>query len=89
MLGVTTSNTPAGVQTPTVPDIVFFIDNWVSPMLPTYVVSRPQGRGMGQRVGDDGKSEGRPVVGRIGPHMRRYPTRKGADFLMVLTGENT
>ncbi len=50
MLGVTTSNTPAGVQTPTVPDIVFFIDNWVSPMLPTYVVSRPQGRGMGQRV---------------------------------------
>ena len=89
MLGVTTSNTPAGVQTPTVPDIVFFIDNWVSPMLPTYVVSRPQGRGMGQRVGDDGKSERRPVAGRIGPHRRGYPTRKGADFRRVLTAENS
>jgi hypothetical protein len=34
---------PTGVQTPTVPDIFFFIDNWVSPMLPTHVVSRPGG----------------------------------------------
>jgi len=40
-VGVTTSNMPTGVQTPTVPDIVFFIDNWVSPMFPTKVVSRP------------------------------------------------
>ena len=32
---------PTGVQTPTVPDTFFFIDNWVSPMLPTLVVSRP------------------------------------------------
>src|SRR6266568_4788815 len=38
---------------------------------------------MGQRVGDDGKSERRPVTGRIGPPKRRYPTRKGADFHMV------
>ncbi|SRR6266568_1775275 len=88
MLGVTTSKTPTGVQTPTVPDTLFFMDNWVSPTLPTYVVSRPQGRGMGQRVGDDGKSECCPVAGQIGPHTREYPTRKGADFQMVLTAEN-
>ena len=50
MLGVATSNMPTGVQTPTVPDIFFFTDNWVSPLLPTHVVSRPQGRGMEQRV---------------------------------------
>ena len=35
MLGVTTSKTPTGVQTPTVPDTLFFMDNWVSPTLPT------------------------------------------------------
>jgi len=40
-MGAATSKTLTGVQTPTVPDIFFFIDNWVSPMLPTYVVSRP------------------------------------------------
>ena len=39
-----------GVQTPTEPDTFFLIDNWVSPMLPTHVVSQPQGRGMEQRV---------------------------------------
>src|SRR5712691_7993594 len=89
MLGVTTSNTPAGVQTPTVPDIVFFIDNWVSPMLPTYVVSRPQGRGTEQRVRDIGKRERRPVAGRIGPQRRRYPPRKGADFRWVPTEGNS
>ena len=41
MLGVATFRIPTGVQTPTVPDTFFFIDNWVSPMLPTDVVSRP------------------------------------------------
>ena len=40
-LVVTTSKTLTGVQTPTVPDTFFFIDNWVSPTLPTQVVSRP------------------------------------------------
>jgi len=50
MLETATFIIPTGVQTPTVSDTFFFIDNWVSPMLPTYVVSRPQGRGMGQRV---------------------------------------
>ena len=77
-----------GVQTPTVPDIFFFIDNWVSPMLPTHVVSRPQGRGTEQRGEDHGKSERRPVIGRIGPSRRAYPTRKGADFRVVLAVEN-
>jgi hypothetical protein len=40
-LGTATSNTLTGVQTPTGPDTLFFIDNWVSPTLPTDVVSRP------------------------------------------------
>lgn len=40
-LGAATSKTRTGVQTPTVPDALFFIDNWVSPRLPTHVVSRP------------------------------------------------
>ena len=54
--------------------------NWVSPTAPTlWVVSRPQGRGMGQGVEDAGESEGRPVIGRIG----RCPSRKGADFRRV------
>lgn len=35
----TTSNTPTGAQTPADPSVLFFIDNWVSPMLPTPVVS--------------------------------------------------
>ena len=39
---------------------------------------------MGQRVNEVGGSEGRPVTGRIGPPARRYPTRKGADFRLVL-----
>jgi hypothetical protein len=84
----TTFITPTGVQTPTVPDTFFFTDNWVSPMLPTYVVSQPQGRGMEQRVEGDGKSECRLVIGRIGLHTWTYPTRKGADFRLVLTVEN-
>ena len=40
-MGAATSNTLTGVQTPTVPDTLFFIDNWVNPLLPTDVVSRP------------------------------------------------
>jgi hypothetical protein len=40
-LGVATSHMLTGVQTPTDPCRVFFTDNWVSPMLPTDVVSRP------------------------------------------------
>jgi len=44
---------------------------------------------MEQRVADDGESECRPVVGRIGPQKRGYPTRKGADFRMVLTIEKS
>src|SRR6266446_3376696 len=78
---------PTVVQTPTVPDIFFFINNWVSPMLPTYVVSRPSGRGMEQRVGEDGKNECHLVIGWTGPHRWGYPTRKGADFRLVLTRE--
>jgi|SRR4051794_13011463 hypothetical protein len=62
----------------------FSLDNWVSPLFPTSVVARPQGRGMEQRVEDVGGSEGRPVMGRIGPRERRYLTRKGADFRRVL-----
>ena len=86
-MGAATSSTLTGVQTPTVPDIVFFINDWVSPLLPTPVVSRPQGRGTEQRGEDHGKSERRPVIGRIGPPRRAYPTRKGADFRVVLTVE--
>ena len=41
VLGAATFNRLTGVQTPTGPDTFFLIDNWVSPMLPTYVVSRP------------------------------------------------
>jgi len=44
---------------------------------------------MEQRVGDDGKSERRLVIGRTGPQMRAYPTRKGADFRVVLTVEKS
>ena len=44
---------------------------------------------MEQRVEEDGKSERRPVIGRIGPPRRRYPTRKGADFRVVLTVEQS
>src|SRR3954463_2870848 len=62
----------------------FSIDNWVSPLLPTSVVARPQGRGMEQRVDEVGGSESRPVIRRIGPQERRYPTRKGANFRLVL-----
>jgi hypothetical protein len=40
-LGVTTSKTLTGVQTPTEPDAIFCIDNWGSPLLPTDVVARP------------------------------------------------
>jgi len=40
-LGAATFNRLTGVQTPTVPDTFFLIDNWVSPMLPTHVVARP------------------------------------------------
>ena len=43
------------------------------------VVSRPQGRGMGQGVKDAGESEGRPVIGRIGS----CPSRQGAYFRRV------
>lgn len=39
---------------------------------------------MGQRVEDVGESESRPVIGRIGPQERGHPTRKGADFRLVL-----
>jgi hypothetical protein len=49
-LGAATFKVLIGVQTPTEPDTLFLIDNWVSPMLPTPVVSQPQGRGMEQRV---------------------------------------
>lgn len=45
-------------------------------------VSGPQGMGMAERVEDRGGSEGRPVIGRIGPPWWGYPARKGADFRM-------
>ena len=79
--------TPTGTETPAEPPI-FFSNTWVSPMLPTIVVARPQGRGMEQRVHEVGQSEGRLVMRRIRPCKRRYPTRKGADFRLVLTVEN-
>src|SRR3954453_5807769 len=56
-------------------------------MPPTPVVARPQGRETGQGVNDVGGSEGRPVIGRIGPRERGYPTRKGADFRQGLRRE--
>lgn len=40
-LGVATFIRLTGVQTPTEPDTLFFIDNSVSPMLPAHVVSQP------------------------------------------------
>lgn len=87
--GAATCNRLTGVQAPTGPDTCFFIDNWVSPLLPTHVVSRPSGRGTGQRVGEDGRSACRLVTGRRGPHTRGYPTRKGADCRWVLTREHS
>jgi len=66
------------------PSKFFSNDNWVSPTSPTSVVARPQGREMGQGANEVGESEGRPVIGRIGPREREYPTRKGADFRLVL-----
>ena len=80
--------TPTGTETPAEPPL-FFRNNWVSPMLPTVVVAQPQGRGTEQRVHEVGKSECHPVMGWIGPYKRRYPIRKGADFRLVLTGENS
>jgi hypothetical protein len=75
---------PTGAEIPTMPPKFFSIDNWVSPMSPTSVVARPQGRETGQGVNEVGGSESRPVIGRIGPRERRYLTRKGADFRQVL-----
>ena len=88
-LGVTTSERSPGYRLQPDRTTFFFINNWVSPLLPTPVVSRPQGRGTEQRVGEDGKSERRPVIERIGPQRRRDPTRKGADFRWVLTVETS
>ena len=79
---------PPGYRLQPARPLFFCIDNWLSPLLPTSVVSQPQGRGLGQRGGEDGKSECRPVIGRRGPHRRRSPPRKGADFGRVLTGES-
>ena len=40
---------------------------------------------MGRRVKEEGASEGRPVIGRIGVEPAgHHPTRKGADFPLVL-----
>jgi hypothetical protein len=64
----------------------FFLINRVSPMRPTSVVSEPQGTGMVQGVEDAGVSERRAVIAWIGPQMRNYPTRKGADFRLVFLG---
>ena len=88
-LGVTTSERPPGYRLQPDRTTCFFINNWVSPLLPTSVVSRPQGRGTEQRVEENGKSERRPVIERRGPLRRRYPTRKGADFRVVLTVEKS
>jgi hypothetical protein len=46
------------------------------------MVSRPQGRGMVQRIEELRKSKRRPVIGRIGSYDL---TRKGANFLVVET----
>lgn len=61
--------------------------------------SEPQGTPMGLRVGDGGKSEGLPVMGRIGvepkvkvrePRQRQdHSTRKRADFHRVARHERT
>ena len=65
---------------------LFGIDTWGSPRFPPDVGARPSGRGTEPRVGADGKSERRPGRGRRGPHTRQYPTRKGGDCRLVLTG---
>jgi hypothetical protein len=49
-LKAATFKSPTGTQTPAESSTLFFTGNWVSPMLPTHVVSRPQGRGTEQRV---------------------------------------
>ena len=48
-LGGTTSKRPPGDRLPPDRTTFFFIHNWVSPMLPTPVGARPQGRGTEQR----------------------------------------
>jgi hypothetical protein len=88
-LGVTTSERPPGYRLPPDRPTCFCINHWVSPLLPTSVVSRPQGRGTEQRGEEDGQSARRPVIERRGPPRRRDPTRKGADFRGVLTGEQS
>ena len=46
---------------------------------------------MGLRVKENGKSEGRPVMGRIGIDVARqhHPARKRADFRLVFPHEKT
>ena len=47
---------------------------------------KPQDNLTGQRVKEEGTSERRPVIGRIGvERVRHHPTRKGADFPLVWT----
>ena len=45
---------------------------------------------MGRRVEEEGASEGRSVMGRIGvAPWQHHPTRKGADFPLVFRHERT
>ncbi len=55
------------------------------PVRPPVRAGRPQGKLLGVRVADAGKSEGRSVIERIGIEglPRHHPTRKGADFRLV------
>ncbi|MDO9129611.1 MAG: hypothetical protein Q7U34_07075 [Anaerolineales bacterium] len=63
-----TSIIPTGEQTPTSPARISSIINWVNPLRPgiSLPVSCPQGKGTAQRAEEVGKSERRPVMGRIG-----------------------
>ena len=57
--------------------------NVVSPYFSLWE-SEPQGEPIEMRVEEDGKSECRPVVGRIGVALRpHHPMRKQADFHLV------
>ena len=53
--------------------------------------ARPQGAPIVLRVEEDGASECRPVIARIGVALNEehHPTRKRADFRLVFHHENT
>ena len=77
-------NTTGEESEPNLP--LLFKWNTVSPSHPSKEESEPQGTLMVEWVEERGKSEGRPVMGRIG---MRYPTRKRADFHEVFHHERT